>query len=292
MEATVSKKNGIALLVATALCVALTAGMYLSVAKFNQAEVNVSWVPPGGAAVIPVSIQSGTIDGSLDVAGLLDVENGVELTGNLTQTSGSILAANLVVSGTSDLRGIVSSDGGNILRLNENTVVTGTLAVSGDADLNGALDVAGVVSCAGNDFRLNDNALITGTVTASGVVDFNSTLAVAGVATFESVASVGTFLRYTVGVTQVVVNTQPITPTATYMQIAAVPGVNVFTDNLLRAGALTGQLWILQNIGVPTITITDANTCDLNATYAMGISDTLTLVFDGTSWVEVGRSNN
>jgi len=132
--------------------------------------------------------------------------------------------------------------------------------------------------------------LATQGVTNLGSLTLGQDLVVGRHATVGGNVKVGAFLQYTSGTTLTVVNTQPITPTATYQQIAA--AVNVYTDNLVRAGAPTGQLWVLQNIGTPTITITDENTCNLASTYAMGISDTLALIFDGTSWVELYRSNN
>lgn len=141
-----------------------------------------------------------------------------------------------------------------------------------------------------NTIASTDAVTVGATLSVAGASTLTGTVTTIGQLTVGTIAKVGTFLQYTSGATQTVVNTQPITPTATYQTIAA--AVNVYTDNLIRAGALTGQLWIVQNIGTPTITITDANTCNLASTYAMGISDTLTLIFDGTSWNEIARSDN
>lgn len=176
-----------------------------------------------------------TVTGGHAYTGLVGAYNGLVLTGTITQTSGSNLLAAVVVTGTADLRGVVSSDGGSILRLNENTLITGTLGVSGLSSL--------------------------------------------------------AYVKWTAGVSQTVVNTQPITPTGTYQQIAA--AVNVYTAAIVTATASAGQLWCLENVGAPTITITDtAAVVNLASTYAMGISDTLTLLYDGYVWVELFRSNN
>jgi hypothetical protein len=285
MEATV-KKLLVVLLVVAGLAVGFAAGVKTST---DQAQVNVSWVPPGSAAVIPVSINASNIDGTADIGGGVFLHNGLKVTGDITGTdaAGTIRYGAATISTT--------------LQTNSISVTTGitgaSLALSGAAEITGpvtmynALGVAGIATfynqtLAGNGLR------ITGNVTQVSGSALFATVSSTGTVTGQGIVSVGTFMQYTSGVTQSVITTQPITPTATYMQIAANDADGCFTDNLVRAGALTGQLWILQNIGVPTITITDANTCNLASTYAMAISDTLTLIFDGTSWVEVARSNN
>lgn len=191
-------------------------------------------------------LNSGTVSGTLGVAGIgtfasqLYADNGLRVTQNITQVSGSTILNTATVSGTLDVQGLVSSNAGNILQLNENTVVTGTLALSGDADLNGALDVAGIVSSADNDFRLNDNALISGTLTASGAADLNSTLGIAGIATFESEAHADNGLRITGNITQVsgsaILNSASVTSTLAANTLSA-------TDNITASKSLTATYY-------------------------------------------------
>jgi hypothetical protein len=213
-------------------------------------------------------LNTGSVSGTLTGAGQVQADNGLRVTQNITQVSGSTILNSALVSST----------------LSANTLsTTDAITAGGNIHADGLW--------LGGDLYTTDaaQALYYGTGSFTGTLAAN-TLSAAQNITVTGNIQVGKFLQYTAGTTQTVVNTQPITPTATYQAIAA--AVNVYTDNLLRAGALTGQLWILQNIGTPTVTITDANTCNLASTYAMGISDTLTLIFDGTSWVELGRSDN
>lgn len=60
-------------------------------------------------------------------------------------------------------------------------------------------------------------------------------------------------------------------------------------------GAAVGQMVIIENLStVFPITIQSGTGAKLNGSvsYIMGLSDTLTLIYDGNIWVEVGRSNN
>jgi len=211
------------------------------------------------------------------------VSLGVQMTqsGPQFQAAGTTHFTNLAITGDASVAGTLSVAGGHtyaglVGATNGLTCATNITGTSSSGSLRYA---AAVIST-----TLDTNAISV----TSGIT--GATLALSGNAAVTGVVKVGTFLQYASVTTQTVVNTQPITPTGTYQHIAA--AVAVYTNNLIRAGALTGQLWILQNIGTPSITITDDNTCNLNATYAMGISDTLGLMFDGTTWVEIFRTNN
>lgn len=156
-------------------------------------------------------LSSAYVTGTLEVAGVTTLSggytwtgegsasNGLNVTGNITQTGSgyNALFGNTVVSGTADLRGVVSSDGGNMLRLNENTVVTGTL-------------------------------------TASGAGTFNDTLGVAGVSTFSSEVDADNGLRVTGGITQVsgsaILNSLAVTSTATANTFSATNNITVTND--------------------------------------------------------------
>jgi hypothetical protein len=60
------------------------------------------------------------------------------------------------------------------------------------------------------------------------------------------------------------------------------------------AGAAPGQMVIIENIGAANITIQTGTGVRLNLgiSYTIGTLDTLTLIFDGNNWIEIGRSNN
>ncbi len=79
-----------------------------------------------------------------------------------------------------------------------------------------------------------------------------------------------------------------ITPTGTFQPITSAG--NVGTSNLALAQA--GELLILVNAGANTITLTDTGTLKFAGNAALGQADSLTLISDGTAWVEMARSNN
>ena len=61
------------------------------------------------------------------------------------------------------------------------------------------------------------------------------------------------------------------------------------------SGAAVGQMVIIENLStLYSITIQTGVGVRLNGStsYIMGLADTLTLIYDGNNWVEVGRSNN
>jgi len=103
--------------------------------------------------------------------------------------------------------------------------------------------------------------------------------------------------------TIVVTTGDVITPTGTYQPLSSAG--DVVTCTLEAAGALgrytgvrnvtytTGSLLWLVNTSSTTITVTEGDTADLTGTsVALGISDTLTLLFDGSDWIELSESNN
>lgn len=79
-----------------------------------------------------------------------------------------------------------------------------------------------------------------------------------------------------------------ITPTGTFQPISSAAAVG--TSNLALASA--GELLVLVNAGANTITLTDTGTLKLAGNAAIGTADSLTLISDGTAWVEMARSNN
>ncbi len=66
------------------------------------------------------------------------------------------------------------------------------------------------------------------------------------------------------------------------------------TFTSMGAGLKVGQMLIIENAGTATIAITDDNsTFDINGdTYSFKAKDTLTLIYNGTEWLEVSRSLN
>lgn len=86
---------------------------------------------------------------------------------------------------------------------------------------------------------------------------------------------------------------------------AVTPGGNTFltftsddatpanrTITLSATGAVTGQVYVLIGPATNAIQLADSGTAALSAAWEPGANDTLTLVFDGTNFVELARSAN
>jgi hypothetical protein len=134
----------------------------------------------------------------------------------------------------------------------------GTLAVTGNTELSGSLDV------------LSDG-LVGGNLEVDGVL----------LGTSFGVWSPVTPVSVTMSV--------PITPTGSYQPLESAGTVST----TLAATGFTAGTWVcLVNTSNTTIAITDTGTCKLAGNWQGGQYDTLTVLFDGTNWVELGRSNN
>ena len=56
--------------------------------------------------------------------------------------------------------------------------------------------------------------------------------------------------------------------------------------------ATAGRVIVLVNVGSNTITLTDTGTLKLSGNAALGQYDNITLMSDGTNWVELSETNN
>jgi hypothetical protein len=86
-------------------------------------------------------------------------------------------------------------------------------------------------------------------------------------------------------------NTDTITCSATFKKLSATAARDLTSDPQVADGQ-TGQLCILEATGANTITVDDGAGLNVTAQFVMGTSDTLTLIYDGTDWIEVARANN
>jgi len=89
--------------------------------------------------------------------------------------------------------------------------------------------------------------------------------------------------------TQTITATGGITPTGAYHQITAAAARG--TSSV--AGVSTaGRIVTLVNVGSNTITLTDTGTLKLGGNAALGQYDSITLLSDGTNWIQVSKADN
>ena len=64
------------------------------------------------------------------------------------------------------------------------------------------------------------------------------------------------------------------------------------TFTLSATGAISGQIYILIGPATNGCEIADTGIQKLSATWSPGATDTLTLLFDGTNFIELARADN
>ena len=152
----------------------------------------------------------------------------------------------------------------------------------------GAVDAQGIKQTFGwiiaRTLTVNTTSTLTGNVTTGADVSVGDDLAVVDDTTFTG-NIIGAPATVQVIAQDTVINAdnsyQPISSTA------ATSTANIVTDT-----STAGQWITLVNVGSQTITLTDTGTLKLSANLALGASDSVRLIFDGTNWVQVSTSNN
>ena len=104
--------------------------------------------------------------------------------------------------------------------------------------------------------------------------------------------TVGTFLNYSEQTALSISDDGVITPTGTYQPLTTTGGSEVNAITMSVSGFQTGDLTILVNEYTNNIAVSDTGTTMLSGDTTLGQHDTLTLLFDGTNWLEVGQTNN
>jgi hypothetical protein len=206
-----------------------------------------------------------TLAGGIGSTGQLVAGNGLKITQNITQVSGSTILNSATVSGTLDAQGIVSSDGLNILRLNENTLVTGTLGVSGKATLASA-DVTGALQ--GGSTGLFNGAVTMASAVVTGTLQVNGVSTLAGGYSWTGEGSAGNGLLVTGNITQVsgsaLLSAAVVTGTLDARGVVSSDGGDILrlNENTLVTGTLgvSDDLTVATDVAANTLSTTDAIT--------------------------------
>lgn len=129
-------------------------------------------------------------------------------------------------------------------------------------------------------FRVGSSGTPTKTLEVGGVASVEDTLRVAGVADFNSnvIQFKGADVASTAAMTLGVGNVFTITGTADITSITARPAGTIVVLIFSGAAATTG--------------LTDGSNLVLAGNFGYTANDTITLVSDGTNWIETGRSVN
>lgn len=139
-------------------------------------------------------------------------------------------------------------------------VIARALTVEGAATMNADLTVA-------DDLTIGDAATATSISAATGIFDIAR-------------LTPATAISVTQGLT--------ITAAGSYQPLESAGNVST---GAITAGA-AGDVLILANQANTTITISDTGTLKLSGNLALGQYDSVTLISDGTNWIQAATSNN
>lgn len=105
-----------------------------------------------------------------------------------------------------------------------------------------------------------------------------------------STISIDTFLTTAPQTPLTLVMNGDLTPTGSFQPITAAGAVSISGADI--AAGNHGDLLVLLNIGANTITLTETTGLVSAGNIALATLDSATLVYSGTSWYQIGASNN
>lgn len=246
------------------------------------------------------------VRGTTTMVGAVTATGGVtgNLTGNVTgDLTGDVTAADVtatddVVVGddvrvTDDL--IADTGTFTTTMTTANAVLTGNLTdsnsavtIADNAIVDGAADA---VQLTVQGYTTQTNALFvaeTSTGTDMATISNAGLMTLAGgLVISDGDATIADDLKITKQTAITVTNGAAFTVTGTYQPIAAAGAV---TPTITMGAA--GDVVMIVNTSAQTITIADTSTTMLSAAWAGTQYDTLTLLCDGTNWLEISRSAN
>lgn len=156
------------------------------------------------------------------------------------------------------------------VRVDDGTAAAPSVSFTGDTD-------TGLYRAGANNLAL--------TLGGTQAVSFQTT----GVTLADGSLRVNDFVIADAAAAITVSNGVPITPTSSYQPLTA--GGNAGTT-LAASGFVTGTLVTFENLANVTITITDTATTMLGGNAALGQYDTLVVIWDGTNWVQLSKTDN
>jgi hypothetical protein len=132
------------------------------------------------------------------------------------------------------------------------------------------------------DVRIDDDLTVADQATVSNDLTVTDDTAVGDDLTVSGDMTLAQQTALTIGVAGT------ITPVGAYTQITAAAARG--TSSITAGSA--GDVVVIVNVGSNTITLTDTGTLLLAGNVALGQYDSVTLLSDGTNWVQIGTSNN
>lgn len=229
-------------------------------------------VTAGGLVISSGSLNmsNGTILNVGNAGTDFDAAGGLTTAYAITVTTGGLNLSNGVASNIGAAGTDFDANGGLT------TASTITITAGG---LNASNGVISNVGNAGTDFDANGGLTTASTITVTA----------GGLKISNGNAQINDLIIVDTPAAQTVTDGGGITPTATYYQLTASGAV---TATLETTGFTAGTLVTLVNTAAQDVLIQDTANQVLSADITLNQYDTLTLLFDGTRWLELARSNN
>lgn len=121
-----------------------------------------------------------------------------------------------------------------------------------------------------------DNVVVTADVVVGDDLTVADDVAISGL------------VRHAAATAITVSNGSEVTPTGSYQPITSAANTGTSDITIQTAGTIVTFV----NTANTTITFTDTGTLKLSGNAALGQYDTLTVISDGTNWIEVSETNN
>jgi hypothetical protein len=261
----------------------------------------VSFAPASGAPFLVggtnkvVNLNADLLDG-LEAGDFLLSRGGI-LTGSLTNNSGTNADSIFSESGidrpatNAQTFAITNSSSGAMALLVKNEVRSGPgtavapafsfVANTNTGVFNPGSNALAFATAGSERLRISTNGNVgIGTSTPSAKLDVAGNV------------SIGGFLALSNSALTVGINTT-ISPASSFIQLSASTVVTLNATTAISDAPVAGALLILQGSSdINTITVPDNANTRLGGSRILGDRDTLTLIFNGTEWVEISYANN
>jgi UDP-3-O-[3-hydroxymyristoyl] glucosamine N-acyltransferase len=155
----------------------------------STSSVSGALIIKGGVGIAENAYIGGTanIGGRANISGILEVNNGVTITGNANIQSNINITRNAIITGNANISGIANISSGNV----SGNTTSGALVVSGGVGIGGNINIGGTANIAG--VTTITNSTVPTSADGSGALKVSGGIVVAGSSYFGNYVNAVTF---------------------------------------------------------------------------------------------------